>query len=232
MGEKIKDVANVEEISPIPAPIDLSTRNGKSTKMTPLLDIAAAHEQLMIEKQTAEELESVRKENEALQKRLQEVEAAVDARIEEVERKKEEEFSECVDVYVAEIKKERNKCEVLRREMASLKKELITAKAEHEQKGHPRRQTTTDGEKVTTSGAAAVNQEKERKQRGNKKSFCAIKADNSFRHATRQLFQSRLIHVSDHFLRADKNSLSKEGRYFDFDDFLTELQAWLSILQT
>ena len=49
-----------------------------------------------------------------MRQRLQEVEAAVDARIEEVERKKEEEFSERVDVYVVEIKKERNKCEILR----------------------------------------------------------------------------------------------------------------------
>ena len=115
--------------------------------------------------------------------------------------------------------------------MASLKKELITAKAEHEQKRHPRRQTTTDdGEKVTTSGAAAVNQEKERKQRGNKKSFCAIKADNSLRHATRHLFQSRLRQVSKCFLRADDDSCS-EGRVFDFDDFLVELQGWLSILR-
>merc|ERR1711954_389314 len=92
MGEKIKDVTNVEETSPIPAPIDLSTRNGSSTNMTPLLNIAAAHEHSMVEKQKAEELESVKKENEALRLRLQEVEAAVDARIKEVERKKEEEF--------------------------------------------------------------------------------------------------------------------------------------------
>merc|ERR1711954_582464 len=116
MGEKVKNVANIEETSPIPAPIDLSTRNGNSTKTTPLLDIAAAHEQSMVEKQKAEELESVKRENEALRQRLQEVEAAVDARIKEVERKKEEEFSERVNVYVAEIKKERGKRESIRRE--------------------------------------------------------------------------------------------------------------------
>ena len=58
-------------------------------------------------------------------------------------------------------------------------------------------------------------------------SFCAVKADKGFRATTRQLFQSRLAHVSDRFLRAD----DKEGRCFDFDDFLTELQGWLSILR-
>ena len=185
MGEKVKDVANVEEISPIPAPIDLSTRNGKSTKMTPLLDIAAAHEQLMIEKQTAEELESVRKENEALRLRLQEVEAAVDARIKEVEEKKEEEFSKRVDVYVTEIKKERKKCESLRQEVASLKEELTAAKAESEQKRLPRQQAAKkldENEKATTH-AATASQKKGKRQCGDD-SFCAVKVDKGFRHAT------------------------------------------------
>ena len=230
MGEKIKDVANVEEISPIPAPIDLSTRNGKSTKTTPLLDIAAAHEQLMIEKQTAEELESVRKENEALRLRLQEVEAAVDARIKEVERKKEEEFSKRVDVYVTEIKKERKKCESLRQEVASLKEELTAAKAESEQKRLPRQQAAKKldkNEKATTHGATA-SKKKGKKQCGDD-SFCAVKADKGFRHATRQLFQSRLVQVSECFFR--KNDASSDGRVFDFDDFLNEIQGWLSILR-
>ena len=230
MGEKVKDVANVEEISPIPAPIDLSTRNGKSTKTTPLLDIAAAHEQLMVEKQKAEELESVRKENEALRLRLQEVEAAVDARIKEVERKKEEEFSKRVDVYVTEIKKERKKCESLRLEVASLKEELAAAKAESEQKRLPRQQAAKKldkNEKATTHGATA-SKKKGKKQCGDD-SFCAVKADKGFRHATRQLFQSRLVQVSECFFR--KNDASSDGRVFDFDDFLNEIQGWLSILR-
>ena len=231
MGEKVKDVTDVEEISPIPAPIDLSTRSGRSTKTTPLLNIAAAHEHLIVEKQKAEELEDVKRENETLRQRLQEVEDAVDARIEEVERKKEEEFSERVDVYVAEIKKERNKCEILRREMASLKKELIAANAENEQKRQPRQQATKklDKNEKTTTHDAAATQQRRKKQCG-EKSFCKIKADKGFRHATRQLFQSRIAQVSECLSRADDDSCS-EGRMFDFDDFLVELQGWLSILR-
>ena len=71
---------------------------------------------------------------------------------------------------------------------------------------------------------------KERKQCGDN-SFCALKADKGFRHATQQLFQSRLVQIADRFLRVEDKSLSKEGRSFDFDDFLTELQGWLSILR-
>ena len=175
------------------------------------------------------ELESARRENEALRQRLQEVEAAVDARIEEVERKKEEEFSKRVDVYVAEIKKERGKCESLRLEMTSLKEELAAAKAESDQqKRQPRQQATKKLDKNEKAKLldATASRKKEKKQCGNN-SFCAIKANKGFRATTRQLFQSRLAHVSDRFLRAD----DKEGRCFDFDDFLTELQGWLSILR-
>ena len=270
MGEKVKDVADVEEISPIPAPIDLSTRSGKSTKTAPLLssspsastvrhivDVAehfssrdlinmspvtssseamTQNEEVtkpalpVINEQMEKELESVRRENEVLRQRLQEVEAAVDARIKEVERKQEEEFSKRVDVYVAEIKKERNKCEVLRREMASLKEELKTAKAENEQKRQPRQQAAKqlDKDKEATTHGATASQKKGKKQCGDD-SFCAVKADEGFRHATRQLFQSRLVQVSECFFR--KNDASNDGRVFDFDDFLIELQGWLSILR-
>ena len=84
-------------MSPVTSPSEAMTQNEEVTK--PALPV--------INEQMEKELESVRRENEVLRQRLQEAEAAVDARIEEVERKKEEEFSERVDVYVAEIKKER-----------------------------------------------------------------------------------------------------------------------------
>ena len=175
-----------------------------------------------------EELESVRRENEALRRRLQDFEAAANNRVEEEKREKEEEFSAHVDVYVAEIKKERGKCESLRRKMACVKEELAKAKAENDQqKRQPRQQATKKldkNEKAKTHNATASRQ-KEEKQCG-VNSFCSIKADKSFRATTRQLFQSRLVHVSDRFLRADD-----KGLCFDFDDFLTELQGWMSILR-
>ena len=164
-----------------------------------------------------------------LRRRLQDFEAAANNRVEDAKREKEMEFSARVDVYVAEIKKERGKCESIRREMASLKEELATAKAENDQqRRQPRQQATKKldkNEKAKTHDATA-SRKKEKKQCGNN-SFCAIKANKGFRATTRQLFQSRLVHVSDRFLRAD----SKEGRCFDFDDFLAELQGWLSILR-
>ena len=128
---------------------------------------------------------------------------------------------------MAEIKKERNKCEILRREMASLKKELTTAKAENEQKRLPRHQATHNKDKPTTHDAAATQQR--RKKQCGEKSFCKIKADKGFRHATRQLFQSRLVQVSECFFQ--KNDASSDGRVLDFDDFLNEIQGWLSILR-
>ena len=166
-----------------------------------------------------------------LRQRLQDLEAATNDRVREIEKEKEKEFSDRVDVYVAEIKKERNKCEVLRREMASLKKDLITAKAENEQKRQPRQKATKklDRNEETTTHDAAATQQRRKKQCG-EKSFCKIKADKGFRHATRQLFQSRIAQVSECLLRADDDSCS-EGRMFDFDDFLVELQGWLSILR-
>ena len=112
--------------------------------------------------------------------------------------------------------------------MAFLKEELTAAKGENEQRRQPRQQATKKldkNEKTKTHDATAARQ-KENKQCG-VNSFCAIKADKGFRATTRQLFQSRLVHVSDRFLRAD----NKEGCCFDFDDFLTELQGWLSILR-
>ena len=198
------------------------TQNEEATKPAPP----------MINEQMEKELESVRRENEVLRRRLQDLEAATNDRVKEVETEKEREFSDRVDVYVAEIRKERNKCEVLRREMASLKEELTTAKAENEQRRQPRQQAAKKldkNEKATTHGATA-SQKTGKKQCGDN-SFCALKADKGFRHATRQLFQSRLVQVSDRFLRVNDKPLSEEGRCFDFDDFLTELQGWLSILR-
>ena len=116
--------------------------------------------------------------------------------------------------------------------MASLKEELAAAKAENDQqKRQPRQQATTTldhNEKTVTHDATATHQ-KEKKQCGDR-SFCTLKADNGFRHATRQLFQSRLVQVSECFFRADDDAYNEE-RLFDFEDFLVELQGWLSILR-
>ena len=47
----------------------------------------------------------------------------------------------------------------------------------------------------------------------------------------RRILNSRLIHLRTRFWREDKKSRDETGRDFGFDDFMRELNAWISILR-
>ena len=62
-------------------------------------------------------------------------------------------------------------------------------------------------------------------------SLCDAPASSGHRDSILRLFQSRIVHVSDHFFRENKISSSQSHSSFDFDDFANELEAWLVIIR-
>ena len=81
---------DLAEMSPVSSPNAAWTQDGKATKPTPpIITLPRAHDSAIINEQLEKELESVRKENEALHRRLQDVEASANDRVEDVEKEKE-----------------------------------------------------------------------------------------------------------------------------------------------
>ena len=151
----------------------------------------------------------------------------------------ENELEEFTENYVAECMREEKRVGARPSEM----------KEEREKNGHQWKHTTTSVKSATQTkaekpqqnhnGSSSLSSSKESLvaekrttiRRETDMSLCDAPASDGHRDSIRRLFQSRIVQVSDQFLRGDRNSSSQNHRSFDFDDFANELEAWLVIIR-